>query len=298
MRSITKYDAGVELRHLRSFEAVVRCGGFTRAAQDLLVAQPAISAHIKRLEQELGVQLLHRSRTVQLSAAGERLLPHVRAALAELDEGRRQVQDLRTVQSGRVRVGVTPLTGGLDLVAVLSRFRVRYPGVTVTLRTGLVADLVQDLRAGQVDVVVGPSRLAPQGLHRIELVPERLVLITPPGDRRTVRSLRDVAADTFVCLAAESGLRRMLDQAFADVEADPKVDLETHSPAGIRELVSAGLGSALIAASAAGGPGTAVRVHTLPGLPEHSPICALAPARTDPPVTRFIQELRRPTPEA
>jgi len=59
----------MELRYLESFEAVVRCGGFTKAAEDLHLAQPAISSHIKKLEQELGVTLLHRSRTVTLSAA-------------------------------------------------------------------------------------------------------------------------------------------------------------------------------------------------------------------------------------
>ena len=68
--SITIYYELMELRYLESFEAVVRCGGFTKAAEDLHLAQPAISSHIKKLEQELGVTLLHRSRTVTLSAAG------------------------------------------------------------------------------------------------------------------------------------------------------------------------------------------------------------------------------------
>ena len=92
----------MELRYLESFEAVVRCGGFTKAAEDLHLAQPAISSHIKKLEQELGVTLLHRSRTVTLSAAGERFLPYVRQALADLNEGKRLMRSFRSV----VPVGV------------------------------------------------------------------------------------------------------------------------------------------------------------------------------------------------
>ena len=77
MLSISFYYGEMELRHLRSFEAIVRCGGFTRAAAELHLAQPVVSAHIKRLEQDLGVTLLHRSRKVSLSAAGESFLPSV-----------------------------------------------------------------------------------------------------------------------------------------------------------------------------------------------------------------------------
>lgn len=291
MRSITNYDDVMELRHLQSFEAVVRCGGFTRAAQELHIAQPAVSAHIKRLEHELGVQLLHRSRGTQLSAAGEVFLPFVRAALADLAEGRRQVQSFREVQSGHVNIGVTPLTGELDLTARLARFRRRYPGVTLTLRTALIAPLLQELRAGLLDVVVGPVGQDQAGLRRTELAPERLVLITAPGDRRQIRTLRDVADDPFICLQTDSGLRRLLDDAFSAAGATVSVSFETHSPASIRDLVSAGLGSALIARSVVTPPGPDVRVHDLDGLPPHPPICALSALTVDPPVAHFLTEL-------
>ena len=297
MRSITNYDDGVELRHLQSFEAVMRCGGFTRAARDLHIAQPAISGHIKRLEQDLGVPLLHRSRSVQLSAAGEQFLPFVQAALAELAEGRRQVQAFRVAETGRVRAGVTPMIGGLDLVATLSRFRVRFPGVSIALRTALISPLLQDLRAGLVDVVIGPvTEKQGEGLRRIELCPERLVLITPPGSRRRVASLADVAGDPFVCLAADSGLRRLLDEAALAQGGAVHVEFETHSPASIRELVAAGLGSALIAESAVLGPGPTVRVHDLDGLPTHPPICAVSALRPDAPAARFVTEVAAAVP--
>ena len=284
----------MELRYLESFEAVVRCGGFTKAAEDLHLAQPAISSHIKKLEQELGVTLLHRSRTVTLSAAGERFLPYVRQALADLDEGKRLMRSFRSVSAGHVRVAVTPLTGKFDLVSALSRFRTRYPGVTISLRTGLIAELIHALEEGQVDVVIGPAdadAAHSKHLKHQEIAPEHLVLITPLAGPRRVTSLKDVATEPFICLQPDSGLRHLLNQAFATFNAQPRVEFETHGPASIRELVAAGMGCALIAYSVAEAPGPVIQVHPLSGLPPHPPISALWKPDADPPIVRCVEEL-------
>ena len=283
----------MELRYLRSFEAIVRCGGFTRAAADLHLAQPVVSAHIKRLELELGVTLLHRARPVSLSAAGESFLPYVRRALASLDEGERTVRAFRSVSVGHVRVAATSLLGGFDLVSTIGRFRLRYPGVTVSLRTGLIADLLDELHRGRADVVVGPvgEQWEQEGSRRTEIADERLVLITPLSTARRVGSLADVVDEPFVCLSSDSGLRRLLSTAFSAIDAVPRVEFETHSPASIREMVAAGLGCALIAQSAVEKEGPDVQVHCIPGLPPHPPIAAISASDAAPPIARFVDEL-------
>ena len=283
----------MELRYLRSFEAIVRCGGFTRAATDLHLAQPVVSAHIKRLELELGVTLLHRARPVSLSAAGESFLPYVRRALASLDEGERAVRAFRSVSVGHVRVAATSLLGGFDLVSTIGRFRLRYPGVTVSLRTGLIADLLEELHRGRVDVVVGPvvEQWEQEGTRRTEIADERLVLISPLSTARRVRSLADVVDEPFVCLSSDSGLRRLLNTAFSAIDAVPRVEFETHSPASIREMVAAGLGCALIAHSAVEKEGPEVQVYDIPGLPPHPPIAAISASDAAPPIARFVDEL-------
>jgi len=283
----------VELRYLRSFEAIARCGGFTKAAADLHLAQPVVSAHIKRLEQELGVTLLHRSRKVALSAAGESFLPYVRRTLASLDEGERAVRAFRPVSAGHVRVAATSLLGGFDLVSTIGGFRLRYPGVTVSLRTGLIAELLEDLRRGRADVVIGPvgEQWEQAGYRRTEIADERLVLITPLSTARRVGSLADVVDEPFVCLSSDSGLRRLLSTAFGAIDAVPRVEFETHSPASIREMVAAGLGCALIAQSAVEKEGPDVQVHCIPGLPPHPPIAAISASDAAPPIARFVDEL-------
>ena len=283
----------MELRYLESFEAVVRCGGFTKAAADLHLAQPAISAHVKRLEKELGVTLLNRSRTVTLSAAGEQFLPYARLALANLEEGKRLMQSFHSVSAGHVRVAVTPLTGNFDVAGLLSRFRARYPQVTISLSTGLIAELLGKLEAGQVDVVIGPAGAADerQGWRRTEITSERLVLITPLAGRGHVNTLADVAHEPFVCLPSDSGLRHLLNEAFSVIGVEPRVDFETHSPASIREMVAANLGCAIIAQSIVEKQGTAVRVHHIPGLPPHPPISVMSEEEPAPPTARFLEEL-------
>ena len=110
---------------LRQF---VRCGGFTKAAADLHLAQPAIPHTSKRLEKELGVTLLNRSRTVTLSAAGEQFLPYARLALANLEEGKRLMQSFHSVSAGHVRVaGQRHFTGNFDVAGLLSRISCTLP---------------------------------------------------------------------------------------------------------------------------------------------------------------------------
>src|SRR5215469_12872149 len=307
----------MELRQLAYFEAVVRCGGFSRAAEQLRIAQPAVSAQVRRLEAELGTPLLERTtRRVALTHAGELFLVRVRAVLGQLDEARADLAELAAVRRGHVRIGATLVLGSLDLPRSLAQFRRRYPGVTLALRAGLIADLLGDLGAGEIDIVLGP--LHPElldGFLARPLVEERIVLVTPPGrpgpgpapgspaapgslgspdapgSSAAPALLADFAAEPFVCLPAGSGLHAILVAAAAEAGFTPRIQLETHSPASIRELVAAGLGVALMAESSARAIGPDVRVHRLRPAPPHPPIGLVrVPGRAPGPATRAFQQ--------
>src|SRR5215468_4217165 len=102
----------MELRQLVYFDAVVRHGGFSRAAERLHVAQPAVSAQIRRLETELGTTLLQRTtRRVSLTYAGELFLARARRVLAQVDAARGDLAELSAVLRGRVRIGATQVLG-------------------------------------------------------------------------------------------------------------------------------------------------------------------------------------------
>ena len=124
----------MDLRQLSYFVAVAEEGQFTRAAARVSVAQPAISAQIRRLERELGEPLFHRDqRAVSLTVAGEALLPHARAALAAADRGRDTIASLRGLLHGRLEVGVA---GPVDhrFAKALGDFHRAHPGVEIAAR--------------------------------------------------------------------------------------------------------------------------------------------------------------------
>lgn len=269
----------VELRQLVSFDAVVRYGGFGRAADHLGIAQPAVSAHVRRLEDELGVRLLARTtRRVGLTEAGRLLLARVRRVLTELETARDEVADLAAVVGGQVVLGAAPVLGGLDLAAALAGFAARHPGVLLTVRSSSVADLLADLDDGEVDLVVGP---VPDDLPRdhtaTPLLEDALVLLTPPG-HRLARSpwvdLAELRDEAFVCLPPDSGLRHALDAAAADAGFRPDVPVEAPTPADVRAFVGAGLGVALLAAATVRvrDPGPAVGVHRIRPPRHHPPV--------------------------
>jgi LysR family transcriptional activator of glutamate synthase operon len=286
----------VELRQLVYFEAVVRSGGFTRAAESLRIAQPAVSAQIRRLEAELGTPLLTRTtRRLSLTAAGELFLLRARRILDELDAARGDLADLAAVLRGHVALAATEILGSIDLPAALAAFHSRYPGVTLRLRTDLITELLTALDTGEVDLVVGPihanlgSRYASQ-----VLVDEQLVMITPLGHPIAGHipvSLAQLRDDPFVCLPNGSGLRTILTTATAAAGFEARVQFETGSPTSIRELVAAGLGVALLARSAAQAPGPPVAVSELANPPAHPPVGLIH--RHDRPLTPAAAAFRR-----
>lgn len=263
----------MELRQLTYFEAVVRHGGFTRAANALHVAQPAISTQVQQLEKELGIELLARTtRSVALTPAGQQFLTHVHVVLKELDTARTEMTSHAQITVGRVRIGATPVVGGLPLPEMLADFRQAFPGVSLELRSGLIADLLERLANRELDVVIGPKHGADPRFVSHLVASETFTLITTPLFGREVTHLAEVADEPFVCLPQGSGMHDILHRYTADIGFTPRITFETHSPASIRELVSAGMGVALVADSTASGHGQTIKVHRLQDPPPHPKI--------------------------
>ncbi len=261
----------MELRQLVYFEAVVRHGGFTRAAERLRVAQPAVSAQVRRLEAELGTPVLERTtRRVRLTKAGELVLARARRVLDELDGVRADLEQLAGGLRGRVRIGSIQAMAPFDLPAALAAFRSRYPEVELVLRSGRLRQLVAELDAGRLDLAIGPlADTLPDRVAAVPLFTDELVLVTAadhPLAGRAALPLAAVRDEAFACLPADSGLRRILDRACAAAGFRPHVRYESTSVGQLRELVSHGLGVALLARSVADSPGPPVSAH--PVLPE------------------------------
>jgi DNA-binding transcriptional LysR family regulator len=142
----------MDVRQLRYVEAVARHRHFTRAADELHVAQSALSHQVRRLETELDVALFERtSRRVTPTEAGLAIAARARRVLAELDEARQEVDQLRGALRGRIWIGALQRAGDLDVPGVLARFSRQHPGIDVGLREGLAYDMLAYLAGDEID---------------------------------------------------------------------------------------------------------------------------------------------------
>jgi DNA-binding transcriptional LysR family regulator len=245
----------MELRQLAYFVAVAEEAQFTRAALRCSVAQPAISAQIRRLERELGESVFHRDqRTVSLTAAGEALLPHARAALAAVELGRASVASLSGLLHGRLRIGVSR-PADRRLAAALGRFHRDHPAIEIVLTEQHNAPLLQALAGGELDVaLVGlPGQPLPPSLHTLVIAAEPLVLAVrrdhPLSSRKSV-TLDQLRDEPMITLVHGSGLRAVLADACRDAGFTPRITAETSELDSLTELATEGLGIAVLPRSA------------------------------------------------
>jgi DNA-binding transcriptional LysR family regulator len=174
----------MELRHLRNFVAIAEERSFTRAAERLWLAQPGLSAQIRRLEEELGVKLFDRhTRGVELTEAGELFLERARAALAAADLARATGQDFAAGIVGSLRVGLAAPAQCRLGHELLERFGDERPRVEVTVVESLGGVLLRDVRDRRLDAAILPAPFVTSELHRRELTSEPLVLAVGRGHR-------------------------------------------------------------------------------------------------------------------
>ena len=171
-----------DLRQLRYFVQVAEHGSFTRAAEALHVAQPAVSQCVRTLESELGARLLERGpRGVTLTDEGRRLLPEARSLLATVKSLGDRVRGEALAPEGEVVIGVGQTIGSLLMVPLIERARMQLPGVRIQVRelmSGLLPDLV---RSGAVDFAINYNATSGGGLDVVTVMTEELCLV---GQRR------------------------------------------------------------------------------------------------------------------
>ncbi len=246
----------MELRQLEYFVAVAEEANFTRAAERLHVAQPGVSAQIRRLERELGQPLLDRSaRAVRLTGAGEAALPHARAALAAVAGVRQAVDELTGLVRGQVAMGMVSSRGPVDLPDLLARFHERHPAVEITLAEATSDALLAGVADGRFDLaLIGLAGEPPAGIGVEIVLDEPLVAVTGPEDPlidRTTITLAELEGRSMVGLPKGTGLRAAVDRAFGADGLRPRVTLEAGDPNVVAQLVGRGLGVAVVPMSLA-----------------------------------------------
>jgi DNA-binding transcriptional LysR family regulator len=281
-------------------EAVARHRHFTRAAEELHLAQSALSHHVRRLERELGTPLFERtSRRVTATAAGEAIAARARRILAELDDARQEVDELRGVLRGRLRVGPLVPAGDVDVPGLLARFSQLHPGVEVSLREGVAADMFGLLAADELDAAFCllsgdlPDQLAGHRLGQVEVIAAFATDLAPAAAQVTVT---DLGQHRIVAPRHGSAITSVLEKLFADAGRHLRLALESGDPLLLRSLAARGFATAILPRSVTTPEGAGLEVRSLqPAV--HLPVALVwRRARNAPPAARaFIEFVRGET---
>lgn len=240
----------MQVQQLRYFVAVAQTRHFTRAAELTGVSQPSMSKQIRVLENSLGTPLFVRNRgAIELTSAGEALLPHAERILIDVEAAEESVQEVAGLRRGRVRLGATPsLCDGL-LPEVLTAFHRRHPGIDLEVHESGSRLLMQELVRGRLDLALNivSATTEHEDLVTTELLTEQLVLVGPPHhDLATevpVRDLRDVP----LVMAREGyDLRDRTNAACREAGFEPVIAVEGGEMSAVLRFVEAGLGHAIV----------------------------------------------------
>ena len=253
-------EDAVDLRQLRYFLAIVEAGSITAAANDLGVAQPALSLHVKTMEETLGSKLLFRSKTgVTPTEAGLLLMQRARTILDDLS---RTVDDIRTLGTdpmSNARIGLPGTISNIVTLPLIKALHTRFPRIQLNVAeamSGFISDWIDE---GRVDLAVlyEPSN-SPRISSKLLLEEELVVLWPHDPDRPTKTSLADLRDVPMVLPSGAHGLRGLVDRACGALGFAPNVALEIDSYANIKRLVEAGYGASIL-------PTHAVRAESRPG---------------------------------
>ncbi len=259
----------MELRQLRYLVALDEERNFTRAAQREHIAQPAMSQQIRRLEEEVGLELVDRStRRATMTDAGRALVARARRVLAELEAANVELEGIRGVQSGRVTLGVMHTMGPIDISLALAVFHGRHPQVELTVREYSSEELADLLRVDDLDLAFLSltDRIERAGLGLQQLMSEELVVILPREHRLADRAqlrMAELAGEEFISYREGARLRELLTSAGQHAGFEPRVKLESNESRRIRRLVERGMGVAILPRSDAEEPGADVSVAAL-----------------------------------
>lgn len=244
----------ITIKQIQQFLAVAELGNFSRASKRLGTAQPALSQAIRDLEDELSVRLFDRTtRRVELTDAGREFQNSTTKVMEELEHAVEGVHMLAERRRGRLRIAAPPLLASVVLPQAIAEFQRSYPGIAVQLADVGTEQIVEAVRSGKADCGLGTFSPGEEGIERVALVRDSLMLFcddqSPFTSAATVR-WRDLADQALITLTRDSGIRLLVEVGFEASEIPLKPAFEVSQVTTALALVEAGLGVAVLPAYA------------------------------------------------
>ena len=246
---------GMDLKQLEYFVRVAEVGSFTRAANALNIAQPALSRQIRLLEVELHQNLLTRNgRGATPTEAGKLLLEHGRGILHQISRAKEELGRVRGALAGRVAIGMPPSVSKIIAVPLIREFRKTMPDATLSLMEGLSVAMHEALLTGRLDIALLYNATPAPGIELTPLVDEPLFLVERLTAKTPARpkpvALRELADFPLVIPSRPHAIRMQVEMELAAVGRRPDVVLEIDGVATILDLVRDGAGCAILSRNA------------------------------------------------
>ncbi|HEX8956766.1 MAG TPA: LysR substrate-binding domain-containing protein [Burkholderiaceae bacterium] len=241
----------MELRQLRYFVAIVDHGSISRAAQVLHIAQPALTQQIRQLEEELAVQLLHRSaQGVLATDAGKTFYEHAQAILKQVGDARSAVAQAADKPAGTVALGIPQSVSGALALPLLVAVRETYPEISLQLTEELSGNLVEQLRSGRINLAV----LFDDGqLHAFStepLVEEEMMFVTKSDSRFAVDgeslTLAEALARPLILPSPQHGVRPRIEAVVRAAGLELRDVTDINSVAILKSAILADLGATIL----------------------------------------------------
>jgi DNA-binding transcriptional LysR family regulator len=245
----------LDVRRMRVLREVAAQGSFSAAAEALSYTQSAVSQQIAALEREAGTKLVERSaRGIRLTDAGEALVRHTEAVLANLAEAEAELEALAGVRGGRVRLASFPSAGSAIVPQAVATFRSRHPAVELSMIEAEPDESLPRLRAGELEIALtyNPNLLNDEGLAGFEvetLLEDPYYAVLPKGHPLAARPrvrLKDLASEPWINGTGACPCSYQVTWACNRAGFDPHVAFESDDFAVVQGLVAAGVGVALM----------------------------------------------------
>lgn len=236
----------MDIRQLRVFVAVAEHQNFTRAAESLRIAQPAVSISIRKLEEELELILLNRQeKKVSLTAEGETLLIHARRILDDCRAAEDDMAELKGLGRGEVKIGIPPMMSAYFFPRIIMKFRSRYPDLKVVV-TGDGAARIQSLIArGEIDMGVIAGHKIAEGVEHQHFLSEEIVACVP-RDHPFVAAGRVTLSEFFkqplILYTPGYYMRELMDGLLEKSTERPEIVFETNLFSLVRSMVNERMG--------------------------------------------------------
>jgi DNA-binding transcriptional LysR family regulator len=239
----------LDFGQLEAFVQVAAHRSFSRAAEVLQLTQPSITARIQALEREMGEKMFERGgRGVRLTDAGTILLPYAERMLQMAQEAKESVEEVRSVQAGRLRLGSALTISTYVLPRILRTFHSRHPGVEVMVHTGRSEQVLNMLLTDEVQVGLAHSLIHP-GVETVDLYADEVILVANPDHPFAAKrqaTIEEAGSQPVILADRGSSYYGLTHGLFRQAGVVPNVAMELDSMEATKRMVEEGLGIAFL----------------------------------------------------